>query len=96
VEPEVNCKPGDLAIVVRSEADNEGKIVRCIRFVGRFNEDSVNTDYWLVDAELKFVRRLSGQFAGTRPYAPDSCLRPLRGLDEEEKTKVQEPQKETA
>ena len=27
----LNCKQGDLAIVIRSHAGNEGKIVTCVR-----------------------------------------------------------------
>lgn len=30
----MNCKQGDLAIIVKSYADNEGKIVRCEEFLG--------------------------------------------------------------
>jgi hypothetical protein len=30
----MNCKPGDLAIIVKSLAGNEGKIVRCVRLRG--------------------------------------------------------------
>lgn len=30
----MNCKPGDLAVIVRSMAGNEGRIVQCIRLAG--------------------------------------------------------------
>src|SRR5574337_462291 len=32
--PTLNCKQGDLAVIVRSYAGNEGKVVRCPRLLG--------------------------------------------------------------
>lgn len=47
----MNCKPGDLAIVVKSYTNQEGMIVRCIRLVDHkyFPGDVV----WLIDKSLK-------------------------------------------
>lgn len=86
----MNCKQGDLAIVVNSGTGEEGKIVRCVRWVGvngaaRLGE----SDLWEVDPPLRWGPRFGGE---TRlfPFAPDSCLRPIRGdlLDEETKEPV--------
>jgi hypothetical protein len=30
----LNCKQGDMAIVVRSRAGNAGKVVTCLEFIG--------------------------------------------------------------
>lgn len=30
----MNCKQGDLAIIVKSYAGNEGKVVRCVEYLG--------------------------------------------------------------
>ena len=93
----MNCKQGDLAIVVRSEAGNAGKIVECVQMMG---DASVVHDgfwwgkagqgpMWLVQAKgtgLMAVEQQTGRLYGpttVRPF-PDSSLRPLRGLDETE------------
>jgi len=79
----MNCKQGDLAIVVKSVAGNEGKIVRCVRFIGKdVNSDGEpmqGDDRWEVDTEMV-------TFLGSKVRSvQDSCLRPIRGdlLDEE-------------
>ena len=86
----MNCKRGDLAMVVRSLAGNEGKIVCCLEFVGTGRSDSgfrignpchggPATDLWRTDATCRT------QLGSTTNLIPDSCLRPLRdnpGTDE--------------
>lgn len=44
----MNCKQGDLAIVVYSTAGNEGKLVRVLRFVGNVR-GWVGDDRWEVE-----------------------------------------------
>lgn len=79
----MNCKQGDLAIVVRSCAGNEGKIVRCLEWIGCAPEDdlmdSKYVDCWRTDVGLKTAWGLVVY------YAKDSWLRPIRGdlLDNE-------------
>lgn len=74
----LNCKEGDLAIVVRSEAGNEGKIVRCLRFrgvmpyVSRDGSRSV-VPSWEIDVSLPGW----GGEAGNN--IEDFRLRPIRG-----------------
>lgn len=70
----MNCKPGDVAIVVRSKAGHEGKVVTCIRFVGNASGYK-GDDYWLVDRALPSI------YGDTTPVLRDSCLRPIRPGD---------------
>ena len=90
-----NCKPGDLAIVVKSKnGKNLGKIVRVIERVTvpvvemggiKFTTSNLTGEVlWLIDQPLQhLVIDLNRFFQG--PYCPDSVLRPLRdnpGADE--------------
>lgn len=70
----MNCKPGDLALIVRSTAGNEGKVVTCLRFVGDVRGFQ-SADYWLID------RMLNTRLGGEVPYVSDSFLRPIRPGD---------------
>jgi hypothetical protein len=73
----MNCKPGDLAVIVRSTAGNEGKIVRCIEMLGnmrwvRPDGSSYTAATWLIDRELLgFAGESSNEIA-------DWQLRPIR------------------
>lgn len=74
----MNCKPDELAIFVRSECGNEGKIVRCIRLAtpAELRSDFI-VDWvgpvWVVDSPVCLT-------AGRErlPYAHDVNLRPIR------------------
>jgi hypothetical protein len=92
----MNCKQGDLAIVVRSVTGlNLGKIVRCVRWVGYSAKDPVTggewadpaDDNWEIDPPLSVFWRV-GIYVGESTLCRDSCLRPLRGdlLDNETET----------
>lgn len=84
----MNCKPGDLAIIVKTgTGKNVGKIVRVLRkaaFDGLVKPDG-GTRYgvvWQTDTNLE-------AFNGTRhPYALDEYLRPIRdpGDDAQDET----------
>lgn len=74
----MNCKEGDLAIIVSSEAGNEGKIVRCIRFIGKVHGWD-GSDRWKIDQELV------GVFGGRTMTCRDSRMRPLRNPGEDAK-----------
>lgn len=77
----MNCKKGDLAIIVKSWAGNEGKIVRCLHL------DAVRSRYenvapggfcyppepiWIID------RQIYGWDGSMSDYIADSQLRPIR------------------
>lgn len=76
----MNCKQGDLAMVVRSWARNEGKIVTCIRLTPYQEHDLRDFGYvWQVDAMLRDADGNESRFIH------DDQLRPLRndpGQDE--------------
>lgn len=77
----LNCKPGDLAIVVRSVIGNEGKIVRCL-YLATDDEAMEITEgrVWKIDREL-----LSLSEIGTirkAAFCEDDILRPIKPLDE--------------
>lgn len=77
----MNCKQGDLAVVVRSDSGNEGAVVQCLRLyigpmqtpAGRITEPRAA---WLIDRPLP--GRLSGRECW---HVEDRKLRPLRGSD---------------
>lgn len=76
----MNCQPGDLAIIIKSFAGNEGKIVRCIKFIGSACSELGNlycgTDYWLIDTHIQATDGSTG------PVARDCYLRPIHPTDE--------------
>lgn len=71
----MNCKQGDLAIVVRSpDGVNLGKIVRCIRFIGMYHGCP---DVWETDRPLEWRDGRGGDVLDCASM--DSYMRPLRG-----------------
>ena len=78
----MNCKKGDLAIVVSSLAGNEGRIVRCLEFIGMMfwlhGEELRRNATWRIDVELP-------PFDGKHnDMIEDYKLRPLRDNDGED------------
>lgn len=77
----MNCKQGDLAVIVKSTYGHEGKIVKCLR---QYNGPWVGIECieyeagWEIDIKL---RTPTGEWA----FITDDRLRPLRdnpGTDE--------------
>lgn len=89
----MNCKQGDLAIIIGGSL-NAGKIVRVVepyvhrdQIVGGVLWD-VSKDYgfvWCVEAAGSPIVHLSGITFTAAPF-PDSRLRPISGLHDEEST----------
>ena len=83
----MNCKQGDLAIIVRSTCGNEGKIVHCLElFPAGFA--LIHPDLgpvWRVDRRISSIWS-NGSVAFDDCHVPDSALRPIRGdlLDDSE------------
>jgi hypothetical protein len=75
----MNCKPGDLAVIVRSIAGNEGKIVRCVTPV--FMDGILGAGMrWVTDPPLP-------DFLGNGSYPPlDANMRPIRDNDGADET----------
>jgi hypothetical protein len=73
----MNCKQGDLAVIVRSERGNEGKVLTCLR-LATFSE--VNAEgftawrgpVWVTDANIPCA------YGYATSLFPDSRLKPLR------------------
>ena len=77
----MNCKQGDLAVIVRSYAGNEGKMVECLRLVPeQENPMSEPGPVWLVNIELK------GAWGDATPHIHDDQLRPIRDQDGQDET----------
>lgn len=74
----MNCKPGDLAMVVESFAGNEGKIVRCVRLRGEKLCTTPGRGAALV-LSWEIDRPLVGWDGSIGETIPDWQLRPLRG-----------------
>lgn len=98
----LNCKQGDLAIIVKSTAGNEGKIVRCLEYMGVISHitDTAGDTWrygrgprpvWRIDRTINF-RSTYGFDADVQVgYCSDECLRPLRGdTDDESATEEKE------
>jgi hypothetical protein len=78
----MNCKPGDLAVFVRSTCGNEGLIVRCIRLLTKEEmwERRLHPDTfpcWLTDTPTKC------SWGKPDPSAPDAYIRPIRDPGED-------------
>lgn len=81
----MNCKQGDLAIIVKSYAGNEGKVVRCVEAVGMELWDmpdgtSELAFTWRMDRALRsFTGRL-------HDLVRDEHLRPIRPDEGDDET----------
>jgi hypothetical protein len=87
----MNCKPGDLAIVIKSAAGNEGKIVEVLSplgedpVIGRTRWCKGRGFCWLVRSSGLPISFKQGGFASEAPV-PDAWLRPIRPADLDEST----------
>lgn len=92
----LNCRAGDLAVVVKSQIGNEGKIVRCLRLLEAGDilksEEGVNVIYskghvvgkaWITDVPISFSRTKSAGWVKVN-LAIDEALRPIRDTDGED------------
>lgn len=85
----LNCKQGDLAIVVSSVQGNEGKITRCLELLvtDRITDVHGKTyEYfggvrpvWRTDRTFTFGSVRPGGYCTEVFYMSDARLRPLRG-----------------
>lgn len=76
----MRCKQGDLAIIVRSGAGNEGKIVTCVRFRGEGNKREADGTIQRVAALWEVDQWLPSNAAdGSRTnIVRDAWMRPIR------------------
>jgi hypothetical protein len=76
----MNCRPGDLAIVVGGthSSDVVGRIVRCVRW-----QPWRGVDAWIVEPRLR-EDRVEGHETIVGDWVRDVCLRPIRDNDGED------------
>lgn len=77
----MNCKPGDLAIFVKSWSGNEGKIVRCLRineWRSRLGAVLSNGQRFPPEPIWDIDQALPAEDGSIAAYAADSQLRPIR------------------
>jgi len=97
----MNCKQGDMAVIVRSAANNEGRTVTCLEYVGEAGRDGVvetahgyilmlGNDYWRVDIKLNITNSKVGVLNDCAPYVRDSQLMPISGYKEPLQVKKEE------
>lgn len=96
----MNCKPGDLVMVIRSEVGNEGRFgtVRC-RATADCGLHVYATDDWIVDGRFKTADEVAYTIGGHElcrfdvnqhevselPF-PDAWLRPIRPDEGDDET----------
>ena len=94
----MNCKQGDMAVIVRSAANNEGRTVTCLEYVGlagviqteRGALFMTGDDYWRVDVKLNTMNNKVGIMNDCVHYVRDSCLMPISGYKEPMQSKKEE------
>lgn len=93
----MNCKQGDLALIIRSTAGNEGLVVTCLEFVGgagylvhNGKPYKMNGDcWWKVDRKLNMSCD-DEIFHDCAPYCRDDCMMPIGNTKTPEAVKEQE------
>jgi hypothetical protein len=81
----VNCKKGDIAVVVKSEAGNLGKIVTCGELIVN-PPGCIQGAYWSTDVPLDFVDLKGIEQASRRYLSLDRNMKPLRDQDGEDES----------
>lgn len=92
----MRCKVGDLALIIRSLAGNEGKVVTCLEFIGiapgavRHGGETLllHTDgsgWWRVDRNLNMFQVNPVTYEGTitndmAPYCRDDFMVPIGNI----------------
>ena len=78
----MNCKQGDLAVIVRSQSQNEGKLVECVRLHTSQTHDLDGVLLKLTASGPRWV--IVNALPGGLLTVPDAILRPLRNRDGED------------
>ena len=93
-----NCKPGDLAVIVDAyNPENIGTFVKVIReHKNQFDLDKPEGDMlWFVEGSRPMSYDVSGRIRKRKNGpAPDSSMRPIRGIEELADIAVEEFKKE--
>lgn len=99
----MNCKQGDMALIIRSQAGNEGKVVTCLEYIkgpvlytAQLNGKQVTLsllpgDWWRIDRNVNmFVEDINGDTVVHPDFAPfafDKWLKPIGNRDNPEEVK---------
>ena len=85
----LNCKQGDLAIIVRSQLGNAGRVVTCLRIASPENlRETFGSTMekhgliWRIDTPVKWSNWVRGVVEV--PFMADEVLRPLRDSEGED------------
>lgn len=79
----MNCKPGDLAVIVRStDGQAVGRFVECLQMDGNHSEFG---PIWRVRTEGRGIVTIHGTLAIVL-HMPDAWLRPIRPDEGEDET----------
>lgn len=73
----MRCKQGDLAVIVKSGAGNEGKVVRCLEFLG-------DIDGFEIGGRWRIDQTVWTRFGELVSHVADRQLKPLRNTDGED------------
>jgi hypothetical protein len=90
-----------MAVIVRSAANNEGRTVTCLEYVGETGDNGLvqtahglilmqGGDYWQVDIKLNITNSKVGVLNDCAPYVRDSQLMPISGYKEPMQSKKEE------
>lgn len=81
----MNCKQGDLAIIVKSICGNEGKIVRCLEYIGV--REFISPNGTITEDHCWRIDRPTRTFSGIMcDRQMDCCLKPIRDNDNPDET----------
>lgn len=101
----MNCKPGDLAVIIRTKSPNKANVGKIVKVIDRYLDDKFfgySTDqsmvWWWVESAGSdlLLQNARGTdilgFVKSRPMK-DCSLHPIRGLEktEEQTNQVKEP-----
>ncbi|MGH2613172.1 MAG: hypothetical protein ACRDFB_09035 [Rhabdochlamydiaceae bacterium] len=83
----MNCKMGDLALVIGGHSDNIGKMVTCIEVINKsegIELGSKHGPWWRVDRNLlsMIYRNDVPQYYSFDTVVPDKCLMPITPPDD--------------
>jgi len=81
----MNCKPGDFAVVVRSDCKNHGRILTVIR-LATSDEKFASGYAWNPDPMWVTDAMLASTYGGPDHFMWDSHLRPIRDSDGTDET----------
>ena len=99
----MNCKKGDMALIVRSRAGNHGRVVTCLEYLGeirhyRYGSESIflcKGHWWRVDRKVNLIQ--GGVITeNCAPLMIDENMIPIGRVDDQVEVEEDVPIEETA